>query len=87
MNSILVAQDLMQSSKVRDARGRKSRFTAMDGVNLSVDAGETVAIVGESGSGKSTMARLLARLLTQTSGSMVFDGVDVSQARDRAVAP
>lgn len=87
MNSILVAQDLMQSFMVRDARGRKSRFTAVDGVNLSVDAGETVAIVGESGSGKPTTARLLPRLLTQTSGSVVFDGVDVSQARDRAVAP
>ncbi|MFB6195188.1 MAG: ABC transporter ATP-binding protein [Haloplanus sp.] len=46
---------------------------AVDGVDLTVRAGETVGIVGESGSGKSTLGRTLTRLYEPTDGSIVFD--------------
>ena len=50
---------------------------AVDGVDLTVKRGETLALVGESGSGKSTLARALLRLLPMQ-GSVRFDGVDLS---------
>jgi ABC-type oligopeptide transport system ATPase subunit len=65
---------------------RKSTFTAVDDVSFEVELGETLAIVGESGSGKSTTARIAARLLEPTAGTVVFDGQDVTKARGRELA-
>lgn len=50
---------------------------ACNGVSLSVDAGETVAVIGESGSGKTTLGRIALGLLTPTSGTIRFDGTDL----------
>ena len=53
---------------------------AVDGVSFDINAGETVALVGESGCGKSTVAMSLIRLLEPDSGTVIFNGADLSGA-------
>jgi peptide/nickel transport system ATP-binding protein len=60
-----------------------SRVHAVDDVSFELRPGTITALVGESGSGKSTVARLLARLHDPTSGSVLWEGGDVSRVRRR----
>ena len=59
---------------------------ALDGIDLSIGAGETVAIVGQNGSGKSTMVRLLNGLLRPTEGRVAHDGQEIGAMRVAALA-
>lgn len=57
---------------------RKEMFKAVDDVSFSVKKGTTLAIVGESGSGKSTVANMVLKLLEPTSGTVTYEGKDIS---------
>jgi peptide/nickel transport system ATP-binding protein/oligopeptide transport system ATP-binding protein len=66
-------------------RSRGTVLTAVDGIDLQVAAGETVALIGESGSGKSTVARCIARLVEPTSGQVLVAGRDLTAAPKSSV--
>ncbi|MFX4272570.1 ABC transporter ATP-binding protein [Propionibacteriaceae bacterium Y1685] len=84
---ILQADELVKHYPIRSGVLRRTvgHVKAVDGVTFELRRGETLGIVGESGCGKSTLGRLLMRLEEPTSGSLIFDGVDMYAQRGAAM--
>src|SRR6186713_67053 len=78
--ALLEVTDLKKHYPVRAGvlRRRVGTVHAVDGVSFTVGVGETLGMVGESGCGKSTVARSILRLVEPTSGSIRFNGLDIT---------
>jgi len=88
-DELLVVRDLVKHFPIRKGLLQRevARVHAVDGISFDVRHGETFGLVGESGCGKSTTARLITRLLTPTSGTISYDGHDISQWPERRLRP
>jgi len=74
---------ILQTTDLKKYYGTKPNITkALDGVTLSIEDGEFVAIVGTSGSGKSTLLNMMGGLDTPTSGSVKVKGKELSRLSD-----
>lgn len=78
MSSVIETKNL-----IKTYGKRSTAYTALKGIDLKIEAGESVAIIGKSGSGKSTLMHLLALLDRPTKGEVYIDGVDASKLRAR----
>ena len=77
---------ILQTKDLRKIYGAgETEVRALDGVDLSVEKGEFVAVVGTSGSGKSTLLHMLGGLDRPTSGSVTVDGREIFSLKDEAL--
>ncbi len=75
--------NVLQTIDLKKQYGSEPNIThALDGVNLSVEQGEFVAVVGTSGSGKSTLLNMMGGLDTPTSGSVIVRGDELAKKND-----
>ena len=73
MSTLIETQGLQKYFKTS-----KGFLHAVDGIDLKIEEGQTLGVVGESGCGKSTLGRVILNLITPTSGTVTFDGTDIT---------
>jgi ABC-type multidrug transport system fused ATPase/permease subunit len=74
-----------RTATLESVRFRYRRAVVLPDMNLTIGAGQTVAIVGATGAGKTTVARLLARLYDPNEGRVLLDGIDLRDLSERSL--
>ena len=75
---LVEVQDLQEFFPIKTGFFKKTMLKAVDGVNFTINPGETLGLVGESGCGKTTVGRTILRLYKPTGGKVIFDGTEVT---------
>lgn len=78
MKPLIEVKEANKVFKTKNWRGQVTEVQAVDDISLTIYQGETLGLVGESGSGKTTFGRGVLQLEPFTSGSVVFDGIDLA---------
>ena len=86
---VLEVEDLKKHFPIKKGLLRRTAgyVHAVDGVSLTIRAGETLGLVGESGCGKSTVGRAILRLIEPTAGSIKVNGVEITHLDKQALRP
>ena len=71
----------MASLEINSLVKKFSETTALNEVSLKISDGEMIGIIGKSGAGKSTLLRLINRLIEPTSGTIIYDGVEITSLK------
>ena len=89
VENLVEIRDLVKQFPVKAGllQRRVATVNAVAGVDLDIRKGETIGLVGESGCGKTTLGRVLVRLLEPTSGTVRFDGEDMTHLKGKALKP
>lgn len=88
-DNLIEIRDLVKQFPVKGGvlQREVAAVNAVSGVDLDIRRGETIGLVGESGCGKTTLGRMLVRLLEPTSGTIRFDGEDITHLKDKELKP
>jgi len=87
MGVTVLTKLIIEASEIRKSYFiGKSELPVLKGINLSIEAGEIIAVVGASGAGKSTLLHILGTLDRPTSGKVCYDGTDVFNLSDDKIA-
>jgi peptide/nickel transport system ATP-binding protein len=89
VRAVLEGRGLTKSFWVKQGRGllaRRARVHAVEDVSVRLDAGRVTALVGESGAGKTTVARVLAKIISPDAGEVFLDGRPAPPGRPRSYA-
>lgn len=80
--TLLYVKNLKKYFEIRRGLfGRKGYIKAVDGVDLTLNKGESISIVGESGCGKTTLGKTILRLYEPTDGKIIFNGRDITHLK------
>ncbi|MCL2079011.1 MAG: ABC transporter ATP-binding protein [Oscillospiraceae bacterium] len=78
--SLLTVSNLKKYFPVQGNMWNRKQVKAVDGIDLTIERGETLGLVGESGCGKSTVGRVILHLHEPTDGEIVYDGINVTSS-------
>ncbi len=84
-NTLLQVKNLKMHFPIEEGvilKKKVGAIRAIDGIDFEIEKGETLGLVGESGCGKSTTARCIAQLHKPTSGEVIYEGVDLCNAKE-----